>query len=291
VRAAARERAAAQPGSLDIVLVTGRRMEKPDPETPRLLGALRSRGVRAEIVPWGPGFDWARASRVVVRSTWDYVHLLPEFLAWAGAVTGLVNPLDVIRWGSSKRYLLQLDAAGVPVVPTVLVPRGAPAEERDAALAGHQGEVVVKPAVSSGALATARGPAGRLRDHLRELTRRDDVLVQPLMRSVLDRGEVSLMYFEGEFSHAVRKLPAPGDFRVQTQHGGHEVPYTATLAEREVATAALAQVPALPTYARVDLVDLDRPRVMELELIEPELFLRYDPGSVPQLADALVRLL
>lgn len=280
--------------AVDLVLVTGREMSKPDPETPRLRRALRARGVRSEIVPWGDGFDWTQASRVVIRSAWDYVTQLPDFLAWAGTeavADRLVNRLDVVRWNSAKHYLLELDAAGVPIVPTTLVPRGATAAVQAAALDGRQDEMIVKPAVSSGAIATVRGPAHRLRAHLDAVTGWDDALVQPLVRSILDRGEVSLMYFDGVFSHAVRKLPAPGDFRVQTQHGGHEVSYVPTPAELDVATAALAAVPSPPTYARVDLVDRDGPLVMELELIEPELFLRYDAGSVRRLSDSLVRLL
>ncbi len=127
-----------------------------DHETHLLRDALTRRGVVSEIVPWGPGTDWAAADLVVVRTTWDYTPRREEFLAWAESVpVPLANPARVLRWNTHKRYLVELDAAGVPVVPTLLLEAGSPVP--DAAWLGGVGEeLVVKPAVSVGAIGAMR---------------------------------------------------------------------------------------------------------------------------------------
>lgn len=283
--------------SVDIVLTTGRRMDVPEHETPLLVEALAELGLRAVIAPWGEGTDWSSVPLVVVRTTWDYVGVREEFLAWArsvAAVTRLVNPPAVLEWNSHKGYLAGLAAAGVPTVPTVHVPRDAGTASRREALAAFSGDVVVKPAVSAGARGALRADAasGALADHLAKLTEVGDALVQPLVPSVLERGEVSLLYFGGAFSHAVRKIAAPGDYRVQDDYGGTVVPHLPTDAELRLAERVLAAAPEPVPYARVDLVDLaEEPVLMELEVIEPELFLPVDESSAGRFAQVLAGLL
>jgi glutathione synthase/RimK-type ligase-like ATP-grasp enzyme len=278
----------------DVVLVTGRDMPVVETETPLLLAALLERGVDAAIETWRDAAS-TRARLVVVRTTWDYTAHRAAFLNWArdvAAVTRLVNPVEVLEWSSHKRYLLDLAAAGVAVVPTTLVPRDAPAADQRAALDRHEGEVVIKPAVSVGAVGTERLAAASAgaAAHLARLAGTGDVLVQPFEPAVL-AGELSLLYFGGRFSHAVRKVPAAGDFRVHTEYGGTVLPHLASPDERTVADAALAVSPGAVTYARVDLVTTVRgPAVMELELVEPELFLRVDPGSAARFAEHLISL-
>lgn len=279
-----------------ILLVTGRQMPVPDRETGAVVQALAERGLRAEVRPWGEGTDWAAAGLVVVRTPWDYTRHRDEFLAWADRVaqTGrLVNPPEVLRWNAHKGYLAELAAAGVPVVPTVLVPHGAPAAEREAALAGHRGEVVVKPAVGAGSSEALRAAASSVEaaDHLAALTAAGDALVQPFVDSVTTRGETSVVLVGGAVSHAVRKVPAAGDYRVQVEWGGTDRAVEPTPRELGTARRAVALAPAEVTYARVDLVEVDgEPAVMELELIEPELFLGHAPGAVDRLADHLLAL-
>jgi glutathione synthase/RimK-type ligase-like ATP-grasp enzyme len=279
-----------------ILLVTGRDMPVPDHETGAVVQALTDRGVRAEVRPWGEGTDWAAAGLVVVRTPWDYTRHKDDFLAWADEVARagrLVNPPEVLRWNAHKGYLAELAAAGVPVVPTTLVPRGARAAEREAALRDHRGDVVAKPAVgagSSGALRAAASSA-EVTDHLAALTAVGDALVQPFVESVTSRGELSVVLLGGAVSHAVRKVPAAGDYRVQSEWGGTEQVVGPTPRELETARRAVALAPAAVTYARVDLVDVDgEPSVMELELIEPELFLGHAPGAVDRFADHLLTL-
>ena len=282
----------------DIVLVTGRNMPVPDPESHLLVEALGQTGTKTVIVPWDEPYDWAAVPLVIARTPWDYIDRREEFLDWARRVeslTALRNPADVLAWNSHKSYLVELLARGIPVVPTLLIAQGAAADVQRHALAAHgPAEVVIKPAVSVGAIGALRAdPASAAAiDHLAALAAAGDVLVQPLLDAVLTEGEASLIYFGGEFSHAVRKIPATGDYRIHREYGGSVVALDPTPAQLEVARRALAEAPAaVLSYARVDLVRLDDPVVMELELIEPELFLRDEPAAAARYAAHLVDLL
>lgn len=281
--------------STRIVLVTGATMAKPDPETHLLVAALAEIGVEAVVAPWDSPEDWAAYPLVVVRTPWDYFRRLPEFLAWAARtsqLTAFVNPVSVIEWNSHKAYLRELAAKGIPTVPTLWLDQGAADGAARLAATGW-GEVVVKPAVSIGAIgalkANATEPACTA--HLAALLAEGDVLVQPFIESVAAQGEVSLIYFGGAFSHAIRKQPAAGDYRVQDMYGGTNHPYQPAADEVELATLALTATPAPTTYARVDMVRLQggSPAVMELELIEPELFLGVDPQASARFAEVLLR--
>ena len=270
--------------STRIVLVTGAAMAKPDPETHLLVAALARIGVDALVAPWDSALDWAAYPLVVVRTPWDYFRRLPEFLAWAGRtsqLTAFVNPVSVIEWNSHKAYLRELAGRGIATVPTLWLDRGAADGAARLAATGW-GEVVVKPAVSIGAIgalkAHATDPACQA--HLAALLAEGDVLVQPFIESVAAQGEVSLIYFGGVFSHAICKRPAAGDYRVQDMYGGTVHAHAPTVAERTLAEAVLQHAPAATSYARVDLVSHEgRPVLMELEAIEPELFLGATPDA------------
>ena len=272
-----------------VVAIAGRQCEL-------LAAALAARGLAAEVVAWDAPVDWSQAELVVVCSPWDYVERHEEFLAWVratAAATTLVNDPNLIAWNLYKGYLGELGAAGVPVVPTSLLARGTAAAGREAALAAHGDEVVIKPAISAGARGTLRAAAAseQAAAHLAVLLVEGDALLQPYLPDV-ETGEVSLMCFGGVLSHAVRKRPADGDFRVQEEHGGTLEPHVATAAERGVADAVLQALPAAACYARIDLVTTAAgPLLMEAELIEPELFLALDPAAAGRYADVLAELL
>jgi glutathione synthase/RimK-type ligase-like ATP-grasp enzyme len=276
----------------DVILVTGAEMPRADDESPLLVTALGELGLRAETRVWREPYRWEEAGLVVCRSPWDYFRHAEEFLTWTdhvAAVTRFENPAALVRWNAHKSYLSALAAAGVPVVPTVFVPRGADADERSAALAPG-GEFVVKPAVGAGALGARRGDGQDpdLAAHLGDLVARGDVLVQPFLDSVTEGGEASLIFFDGRLSHAVRKLPATGDFRVQEQHGGTVVGHEPSPAELGVARSALDAAPGTTAYARMDVVSgPDGPLLMEAELIEPYLFLSSHRPAVARLAEVL----
>ena len=244
-------------------------------------------------MPWDANEDWAAADLVMVRTPWDYFHRLGEFLAWTdrvASVTRLVNPATVLRWNTHKRYLLDLRDRGVPIVSTVFLPRGT-CPPGPSSLASIASLLVVKPAVDIGAFGAMRADATdpTLARHLSGLLQRGDVLVQPFIPSIQDRGEVSLVFAGGLYSHAVRKVPKPGDYRVQSHHGGRVLLHAPSDEEIHMARAALDAAPAPCAYARIDLVSTaDGPRLMEMELVEPELFLPLARESAGRFADALL---
>ncbi|MER5756562.1 hypothetical protein [Streptomyces sp. NPDC002088] len=269
-----------------------------DSDLPGLVRALRETGAEPVAAPWDdPGVDWSGFDLVVIRSTWDYSWRAAEFAAWVrecAAATRLLNPAEVIRWNTDKRYIGDLAAAGVPVVPTSYLAPGDPAGLPD----DH--EYVVKPTSGAGARFAARYTPDERETALRHLTRMHDegltAMVQPYVTGIDVTGERALQYFGGRFLHASRKraVLSPG-----TAYDADKVahpdlePWTPTPAELSVAEHALSAVPDAPEllYARVDLVDGEdgQPRVMELELVEPNLFLFLHPGSVDAVAEAILK--
>jgi glutathione synthase/RimK-type ligase-like ATP-grasp enzyme len=260
-----------------------------------LLGALRELGVAAEPAVWeDPIYDWAGLSLCVIRSAWDYAYRRPAFVAWSrrvAAVTTLWNPAPIVEWNTHKRYLVDLAARGVPAVPTVVLPAGPPVRLADVVAAQGWHEIILKAAVAQtgrhllrvGPTELARGQA-----HLDRLLPHEDLLVQPFLPAVTAAGEVSVVFVDGAFSHAVRKRPAAGDFRVHDDYGGSVAAVEPAAAERAVAEVAMA-APGVPLlYGRVDLVSGPAgPVVMELELVEPDLFLGSAPGAADRLARAI----
>jgi glutathione synthase/RimK-type ligase-like ATP-grasp enzyme len=279
----------------DVVVVTAQRADFPELEAELLAAALTERGVETAIAPWGSDASMA-GGLIVIRTTWDYTDDRDAFLAWgrlADTKGVLLNPLDVIVWNSHKSYLLDLAYAGVPMIPTALVPRAASVADQRDVLEEYEGEIVIKPAVSVGAIGALRAVASspEAAAHLAARVDLGDVLVQPFEPTVTD-GEVSLIYLGGEFSHAVRKFPAEGEYRVQEMYGGTIEPHTPTADELAVGVTVLAAVTDELAYARVDLLATPHgPAVMELELIEPQLFLDVEPASAGRLADHLVEVL
>jgi len=272
-------------------------MRRPDPEIHLLVAALEQLSIAVAIRPWDDTTAWESVPLVVVRSPWDYTEAHDEFVSWlrsVAAVTQLINPLEVLEWNSHKSYLLDLASAGVSTVATTLVHRGASDADQAHALATYPGEIVIKPAVSVGAIGALRADSSSAtaESHLAELALAGDVLVQPLAVAVLDGGESSLIYFGGQFSHAIRKIPAAGDYRVQEHHGGRVVAHEPSDDEFAVSAAALAAAPATMAYARVDLVQVEgSAAVMELEAIEPQLFFDHDAHAASRFAAHIAELL
>lgn len=282
---------------MTVALVTCSDMPKPDQDEPALHAALQEGHIDFEVVTWDDtDVDWASFDLVVLRTPWDYTSRLDEFVVWARRVeelSVLQNSAAIVEWNTHKRYLFDLEAAVVPIVPTRMVAEGAPFPFQRAALRRFDGEVVIKPAVGIGAFGVARYEAGTEEAfaHLETLCMLGDVLIQPLVPSVTVDGEVSIVHLGGRYSHAVRKVPAAGEFRIHDHHGGSVVDHTPSDAELAVAADAVIAVTnetgRLPLYARIDLVDLAGPVVTEIEVTEPELFLRMAPGSADRFAAAI----
>lgn len=246
-----------------------------------LIDGFASRGHSAESVVWSdPGMDWNRFDAAIIRSTWDYVDERERFLSVLAEIEAsscrLFNPLNVVKWNSHKSYLFDLERWQVPIVPTRMAsPRDAAVLQDMALREGHQ-RVILKPIVGVGAadirLIIADGIAATLAE-LAELFPAHDWLLQPLIESVISEGEWSFIYFAGEFSHALLKRPATGDYRAHGIYGG-TVEFAAPRKDDLLqAESMLAKLPFDPLYARLDLVRLEgRLVVMELELIEPMLY-------------------
>ena len=270
-----------------------------------IVEALARRGVEAGFVSWdAEGVDWSAFELVVVRSTWDYTPRLEEFVGWADGVGGrLRNRPEVIAWNADKRYMGELEAAGLAVVPTTFVEPGGPVPE----LAG---ELVVKPTVSAGGRETGRfAPAahGDARELLARLGAAGrTAMVQPYFGAVDSVGETALVHVGGEFTHALRKRAVlqPNEEAPLRDDplGAAEAMYDpelvraseSTAAEREVAGDVLSWVAERfgepPLYARVDLVPGPdgEPVLMELEVVEPCLYLHESPATAERLAEAIV---
>ncbi|AOR34532.1 hypothetical protein BFF78_28905 [Streptomyces fodineus] len=268
-----------------------------DTDLPELVRALTGAGAEAEARYWDdPDAHWGGYDLVVIRSTWDYSWRAAEFEAWVervGALTRLANPASVVRWNTDKRYLGELAAAGVPTVPTRYIAPGEPADLPG----GH--EYVIKPTSGAGARFAARYTPDQRETAVGHLARMHaegfTAMVQPYVRGIDVSGERALQFFGGRLLHASRKgaVLAPG-----TPYDAEKVAHPdlerwePTEGELAVAEKALGAVPGAAglLYARVDLVDGEdgEPRLMELELVEPNLFLWLHPGSLERVTEAIV---
>ena len=245
--------------------------------------ALIDAGASVEPIVWSGAGDLGGFDAILPLVAWGY-HL--DYARWLDFLdraerTGLplINPSALLRWNSDKAYLAELGAAGVPTVPTLVAESCCETDLDEARLRFACERLVIKPPVSASAMgAHLLGPG----DELPAESRGKPMIVQPLIEAISRSGEFSLMLFDGEYSHAVVKRPRSGDFRVQEYRGGETRPCDAPPSGSiELAQAALAAAPAAATYARVDIVPDDEGtlRIMELELIEPSLFLDHAPDG------------
>lgn len=266
------------------------------PDDAHLVATLKRLGVQPVACIWNdPAVDWSAFDAVLIRTVWDYYKHHAAFLAWLDRLDRIgvrtINDSALLRWNSDKHYLLELADHGAGIVPTRLVGHAGLAEVL-AAMPTQQ--LVIKPSISGGAWHTVRGTAGdaAFEAAVKQLPPEHDYLVQLFVPEVVSHGEWSLLYFGGRFSHAVLKRPAAGDFRVQHEFGGSVEPAQPDAAMLDAAAQALAVVAAIghqdPTYVRVDgVICGDRFLIMELELIEPFLFLETSTDAAARLAQSV----
>jgi glutathione synthase/RimK-type ligase-like ATP-grasp enzyme len=263
------------------------------PDDAHLATSLEHLGIQPIVCVWNdPDVDWSTFDAVLIRTIWDYFKHHTAFLDWLDRLDRLgvptINDSALLRWNSDKRYLLELARHGVVIIPTRL----ANAAELPDVLATMPGQqVVIKPSISGGAWHTLRGTAGDVvfAEAVTQLPHEHDYLVQPFVPEIVSDGEWSLLYFAGEFSHAVIKRPAAGDYRVQGEFGGSAEPIQPNAATLAAADRALAAVAALGhgghAYVRVDgVISAGHFLIMELELIEPFLHLAVHPAAAERLA-------
>ncbi len=300
------DRAGAAPAPRRIVAAACPAFPNLHDDWPPLRATLARRGVEADAAVWSdPDVDWSAYDLVLANGAWDNIHHVDAFLCWVDDVSGalgvpVVNSPAVLRWNIDKRYLRDLEAAGVPVVPTIWVEPGG---DPDPALLGLPvGEIVVKPSVSGGGFQTARyrpDEHHRARRHVADLVRSGrTAMVQPYQQAVDDVGEIGLIFVGGVFSHAMHKDPmippgaAPTDSLIEFQL---VTPASASAAQVELGHAAVAAAEQLhgpSAYARVDTVEADdgQPVLLELEMLDPVLFFDTDPAGAERFADVLMKM-
>jgi glutathione synthase/RimK-type ligase-like ATP-grasp enzyme len=271
------------------------------PDDQPLVPALAALGVLADAVVWSDsGVNWSAFDAVIIRSCWDYHRHIDEFRDWIERLESLKIPVwnspRLVRWNADKRYLLDLAAKGVATVPTIIIPADTPESDVEAiVLAEGWWQVVIKPAISASGHETyaLRVPFdGDARANVASAVRAGSVLVQPFAEEVARDGELSFTFIDGALSHATLKRAAPGEFRVQAEYGGSAEPVTVPEQLAEQARRVLHALPESPLYARVDGISRDGAfLLMELELIEPHLFLAHATGAADRLATAIVRRL
>jgi glutathione synthase/RimK-type ligase-like ATP-grasp enzyme len=285
---------------LPIALVTYRGLPGLSDDDQLLLAPLSERDLRAVPAAWDdPAIAWDSFDAVVVRSTWNYHTSFDAFMTWIGRIESLSiptwNPPAILRWNASKTYLRDLAARGVDVVPTRWVDRGSRASLRAVLSDAGWIDAVVKPAISASAYETWRVTALNValgeEARFRRLVATGEVMVQPFLPELARDGEWSVMFIGGEFSHAVLKRPHAGDFRVQQEHGGSAELRTPPAHVLATARTIVRRAPGRCLYARVDGVEIGGKFVLvELELLEPSLFLGAAPGAPERFARALSEL-
>lgn len=266
-------------------------------EDTELLAFLHKKGLNVSADVWNnPEINWANYDVVVLKSTWDYQDHILAFHEWLNRLNkanlSVLNPVDIIKWNSNKRYLKEIADKGFPVIPSLFLTQGSSIDDN---LFTHFGsdDLVVKPCVSAGAKNTMILNRKNFADksaHLQNLLMEEDYMVQPFVKEISE-GEWSFLFFNGQYSHCILKTPRQGDFRVQHHHGG-------TISHPEAATKYIEQAAAYvksfapgTLYARVDGVIVnDEFQLMELELIEPYLFLNNDETLMERYYRALIDL-
>lgn len=269
---------------IKIAIATSKTPDNLDSSERLLMEALTQKGISVSSTIWSEEMNWRQFSMVVVRSCWDYHLRVREFLTWIARLEAqgitVVNHPALIRWNANKRYLKDFFAAGVTIPDTVWLGTGEEVDVAEICAARGWADAVVKPVVSASAHGTERRRTGQAQG---------PAMIQQYLPAIESEGEWSLMYFGGEFSHAVRKRPRAEDFRVQKDFGGSAEAASPPPGMLDIAASALRVLPHEAVFARVDLVEQDGTiYLMEMEVIEPELFLEYAAGSEQRLAELIL---
>ncbi len=265
-----------------------------------LKSALEKKGVVVERTNWdNPSYDFSSTDAVVFRTIWDYFERYTEFEVWLKKVsklTKVINPLSLVYWNIDKHYLADLEAKGIAIMQTVFVYTGAHITLQSVCESKDWKDIVIKPAISGAAMHTYKIMASEIaekEDLFKQLVSERDMLVQEFQSTIMTKGEASLMVFNGKFTHAVLKKAKEGDFRVQDDFGGTVHSYEPTKEEIAFAEKTFAACEPIPAYGRVDIVwdKNDTPQLSELEIVEPELWVRNYPASANDFADGIIEFM
>ena len=265
--------------------------------------SLEKQGVELAHPCWDDlEVDWSTYDACVIRTTWDYMDRQEAYVAWAERVAAQIpffNPPEIIRWNTKKTYLKDLAERGVPIAPTVFLEPGETVDVAGLMRDNDWKRGFIKPVVGATARETLRfslAEADSAQQHLERLLKTEGMMVQPYLSSVEEVGELSALFLGGRFSHAVRKVPQPGDYRVQDDFGAKDFPVELSPSQMALAVNIVEEASRFsPTgellYARVDWLTDDSGALVltELELVEPSLFFRHSPTAADQFAQALIR--
>ncbi|MBO9592249.1 MAG: hypothetical protein J7599_05015 [Niabella sp.] len=288
---------------MNIAIVSYKNQEQPagevtNDEDADLIAFLTGKGLHVVPAIWNDAHvDWTGFDAAIIKSPWDYHNHLPAFLNWVNRVdqTGVkvLNPVDIIKWNSHKKYLKDLSEKGLPVIATAYLEKGVAFDNHFFELFNTT-KLVVKPCVSAGAQNTITIDRNRYHEytgHIEQLLKTEDYIVQPFAEEIKN-GEWSFLFFNGRYSHCALKTPKQGDFRVQHNHGGsvsYPVPDRALI---EQAGTYLKHLPQATLYARVDGIIINNAfQLMELELIEPYLFFNGNSDLLENYYQALIALI
>ncbi len=247
--------------------------------------------LEVETVSWSkPGVDWSKYDYAVVRTTWDYTKRRLEFLKVMELIEEsgckLLNPKKILEWSSTKSYLQDIEKKGIKIIPTLFLKNFNFEDFKKNISDWNSDKFVLKPIVGASADKIKVLNRIDLCEEVEMLENKSNWFVQPFIESVFT-GEISCIYFNGDFSHALRKVPKDKDFRVQEEHGASIISYEPTKEEKDFAETVVETFTKDLLYSRVDFLQTsDGPRLMELELIEPSLYFRKSPGSAENFVKA-----
>lgn len=262
--------------------------------------ALESKGVTVERINWDdPDYDFSSTDAVVFRTIWDYFERFDEFWPWLLKVkeqTIVINPLPLIEWNIDKHYLKDLSEKGIDIVPTHFVNKNSKQTLQEVCALHSWKKVVIKPAISGAAFHTYKIFENELPKNeqlFKKLVGERDMLVQPFIETITTLGEASLMVFNGTYTYSILKKAKAGDFRVQDDFGGTVHAYEATTAEIIFAEKVFSVCTPVPAYGRVDIVWDAKGNILlsELEIVEPELWVRNHPPAAESFAKGIMQYL
>jgi glutathione synthase/RimK-type ligase-like ATP-grasp enzyme len=249
-----------------------------------LVGALSDIGYEARPVVWDDdSTDWSGFEAVIIRNTWDYYKKIDQWIAWLTKLEDfnvqLINDSAIIRDNIDKSYLQKLDLAGIAIIESTFIAKGSSLE---ALLSTYiYDDMIIKPTISAGSYYTERFHKSQIKDIIKKyisLGQKYDLIIQPFLPEIITQGEISLVFFNHIFSHSIVKKPSEGDFRIQRQYGGIYDSYQPSDDLIKFGHTALTTLTTNAVYGRVDVIFLNgRPHIMEVELIEPDLYFDYHP--------------
>ena len=299
----------------DVVILTDSRYLSPDEENIYISNVILEDRLVAESLEeigfsitrkaWDDSsFDWKSSRFALFRATWDYFDRFEEFFDWfqrTKKLTQFINSPELIQWNIDKHYLQNLEVKGVNIPRTLFVEKSSKLTLAEAIqkakkeLSFDSEEFILKPCIAGGARHTYRFKLHQIDEHegiFQELIAEEAMMLQEFQKNIVSEGEMSLMLFNGEYSHAVLKIAKPGDFRVQDDYGGSVHDYKPSIEEIEFAKGVVKACPELPTYARVDIFKDNHGNwaLAELEIFEPELWFRNRPEAAKILAQIINKM-